>query len=109
MGTCVRCVHSQVSGRISIKDPQFLIEYQLLEGPRRCGWTHLVTALIEQLLTMPKAAKALGDGWSAFREYGCLFQRIDPAEFDALLQPFAAVLRPNLQHPNSASGDSDGQ
>jgi hypothetical protein len=90
-------------------DPQFLIECHLLALPRSEGWTHLVTAVIEQLLTMPKASQALGDGWSVFREYGCLLRRTDPTEVEALLQPFAAALRPNLQHPNSASGDSDGQ
>ena len=95
--------------KFCLKKPQALIEYQLLEGSQGGGWTHLVTAVIEQLLTMPKAAKALGDGWSAFREYGCLLHGIDPAEVEALLQPFAAVLRPNLQHPHSASGDRDGQ
>lgn len=79
----------------------FLIEIYLIRCRQREGWSHLVPAILQQMLTVPAALGALANGWSSIDEDGCEYGATE-AEVTALLQPFEAILRLSAQSQNGS-------
>lgn len=77
----------------------FFIEFYLIQGSRQEGWSHLLPAVLRQLLTVPAALKLLARGWRRIDEHGCEYGATE-AEVKALLQPFEALLRLSTQSQN---------
>jgi hypothetical protein len=82
-----------------LDDGSFLIEFYLIQSSQREGWSHLLPAVLRQLLTVPDALSLLADGWREIDEYGCGYGATE-AEVKALLQPFEALLRLSTQSRN---------